>query len=77
MREYPTSHVHLHDFVSKCNVGYSLMFLYVNLCLSVMLGILSCSFTLIKVKEQLVVRPDIDVNEHERIPNITLTHKLK
>jgi hypothetical protein len=31
----------------------------------------------IKVKEQLVVRKDIDVNEHERLSNITLRHKLK
>jgi hypothetical protein len=28
----------------------------------------------IKVKEQLVVRKDIDVNEHERLSNITLRH---
>jgi hypothetical protein len=33
--------------------------------------------TQIKVKEQLVVRKDIDVNEHERLSNITLRHKLK
>jgi hypothetical protein len=32
--------------------------------------------TQIKVMEQLVVGHDIDVNEHERIPNITLRHKL-
>ena len=30
-----------------------------------------------KVKEQLVVRNDIDVNEHERLSNFTLRHKLK
>ena len=30
-----------------------------------------------KVKEQLVVRNDMDVNEHERLSNITLRHKLK
>jgi hypothetical protein len=29
----------------------------------------------IKVKEQLVVRKDMDVNEHERLSNITLRHK--
>ena len=33
--------------------------------------------TQIKVKEQFVVRKDIDVNEHERLSNITLRHKLK
>ena len=27
---------------------------------------------IIKVKEKLVVRKDIDVNEHERLSNITL-----
>ena len=31
----------------------------------------------IKVKEQLVVIKDIDVNEHERLSNITLRYKLK
>ena len=29
-----------------------------------------------KVKEQLVVRKDVDVNKHERLSNITLRHKL-
>ena len=33
--------------------------------------------TQIKVKEQLVVRQDMDVNEHERLSNFTLRHKLK
>ena len=33
--------------------------------------------TQIKVKEQLVVRKDMDLNEHERLSNITLRHKLK
>ena len=36
-----------------------------------------CTKTQIKVKEQLVVRKDMDVNEHERLSNITLRHKLK
>ena len=31
----------------------------------------------IKENKQLVVRKDIDVNEHERLSNITLRHKLK
>ena len=31
----------------------------------------------IKVKEQLVVRQDMDVNEHKRLFNITLGYKLK
>ena len=33
--------------------------------------------THIKVKEQLVVRKDMNVIEHERLSNITLRHKLK
>ena len=33
--------------------------------------------TQIQVKEQLVVRKNMDVNEHERLSNITLKHKLK
>jgi hypothetical protein len=33
--------------------------------------------TQIKEKEQLEGRKDIDVNEHERLSNITLRHKLK
>ena len=30
-----------------------------------------------KLKEQFAVRKDMDVNEHERLSNITLSHKLK
>ena len=33
--------------------------------------------TQVKVKEQLVVRKDMDVNEDERLSNFTLRHKLK
>ena len=33
--------------------------------------------TQIQVKEQLVVRKNMDVNEHERLSNIILGHKLK
>jgi hypothetical protein len=33
-----------------------------------------CTWTHINVKEQLVVRKDMDVNEHERLSNITLRH---
>ena len=35
------------------------------------------TLTQIKGKEQLVVRKDMDVNEHERLSYITLRHKLK
>jgi len=30
-----------------------------------------------KVKEQFAVRKDVDVNEHERLSNITLRYKLE
>ena len=33
--------------------------------------------TQIELKEQLVVRKDMDVNGHEILFNITLRHKLK
>jgi hypothetical protein len=58
-------------FVYIYILSYYKLFLYFNLCLSVV------NRTQIKVKEQLVVRKDIDVNEHERLSNITLKHKLK
>jgi hypothetical protein len=29
------------------------------------------------VKEQLIVRNNMDVNQHKRLSNITLRHKLK
>ena len=35
------------------------------------------TYTQMKVKEQLVVRKAIDVNEHESLSNITLRYKLK
>jgi hypothetical protein len=35
------------------------------------------TWTQIKVKEQLVVRKDMDVNDHMRLSNFTLRHKLK
>ena len=33
------------------------------------------TWTQIKVKEQLVVRKDMDVNEHERLSNLTACSK--
>ena len=30
-----------------------------------------------KVKEQLVVRNDINVNEHDRLSNITIRHRVR
>ena len=38
---------------------------------------LTLQWAQIKVKEQLVVRKDMDVNEHERLSYITLRHILK
>ena len=35
------------------------------------------TWTQMKVKVQLVVIKNMDVNEHERLSNITLRHKLK
>jgi hypothetical protein len=35
------------------------------------------TLTQLKVREQLVVRKDIDVNKHERLSNITIMDKLK
>ena len=35
------------------------------------------TYTQIKVEEQLVVRNDMDINEHERLSNIALRHRLK
>jgi hypothetical protein len=32
---------------------------------------------MIKVKEQLVAKKDMDVNKHERLSNITLRHRLE
>jgi hypothetical protein len=58
-------------------LSYYKLFLYINLCLSVKLDSLMFIYThIINVKEQLVVRKDMDVNEHERLSNITLRHKL-
>jgi hypothetical protein len=34
-------------------------------------------FIYIHVKEQLVVRKDMDVNEHEKLSTFTLRHKFK
>ena len=35
------------------------------------------TWTQIKVTEQLVVRTDMDTDEHKQLSNITLRHKLK
>jgi hypothetical protein len=53
-------------------LSYYKLFLNFSLCPSVMLNSLHYTLTQTKVKEQLVVRKDMDVNEHERLFNITL-----
>jgi uncharacterized membrane protein len=64
--------------VSKRNVGKSLMFIYINILSYYKLFLyFNYTWTQIKVKKQFVVRKDMDVNEHERLSNITLGHKLK
>jgi hypothetical protein len=54
-------------FIYNYILPYYKLLLDFNLCLSVMLD----------NQEQLVVRKDMDVNEHERLSNITLRHTLK
>jgi hypothetical protein len=71
----------------KCSTAITVLFLYFMLCLKVQLDTVVSlvhlhpytffTKTQIKVKEQLVVRKDMDVNEHDRLSNITLRHKLK
>ena len=39
--------------------------------------LLNITLRQIKAKEQVVIGNNIDVNEHEGLPNITLRHKLK
>jgi hypothetical protein len=57
---------------SMCS--YYMLFLDFSLFLRVMLH---HSWTRIKVKEQHVIKTDMDVNKHERLHNITLRNKLK
>ena len=71
MRDYPT--LHLDTNASKgtaCSIKrYGCKWTWET--------IQQYNWTQIQVKEQLVVRKDMDVNEHERPSNITLGHKLK
>jgi hypothetical protein len=52
----------------KCRTEIKVVFLYLNLCLSVMLDSVSCAY---KVKK------DMDVNEHEKLSNFTPRHTFK
>jgi hypothetical protein len=58
-------------------LSYYKLFLYFNLCLSVMLGSLSFSFTSISFLTTSCSFTYMDVNENERLSNITLRHKLE
>jgi hypothetical protein len=51
--------------VSKCNVGHSFMFIYIHIL----------SYYKLFLYFNLCL--NMDVNEHERVSNITLRHKLK
>ena len=71
MRDYPTLHLDTDKSEgTACNkIWYG--------CTWTWETIQHYTLTQIKVKEQLVVWKDIDVNEHERLSNITLRHRLK
>ena len=71
MRDYPTLHLDInYSKGTACSKkGYGSKWTWETIQLY--------TETQIKVKEQLIVRKDMDVNEHERLSNITLIHKLK
>ena len=66
MRDYPT--LHLDTNKSKGTVGSKKGYG----CKWTWETIQHYTCTQIKIKEQLVVRKDMDVNEHERLSNFTL-----
>jgi hypothetical protein len=71
MRDFPTLHLDTHSSKgTACSKkGYGCKWTWET--------IQHYTWTHIQVKEQLVVRKDMGVNEHERISNITLGHKFK
>ena len=70
-RDYPTLHLNTNESKeTACNmIG--------NACKWTRKTTQHYTYTQMKVKEQLVVRKAIDVNEHESLSNITLRYKLK
>ena len=70
-RDYPTLHLDTNESKeTTCNtIG--------NACKWTRETTQHYTWTQIKVNEQVVVRKDMDVNEQERLPNITLRHKWK
>jgi len=71
MRDYPTLHLDTNSSKgAACSKkGYGCKWTWET--------IQQYTETQIKVNEQLVVRKDLDVNEHEGLSNITLRHKWK
>jgi hypothetical protein len=71
MRDYPTLHLDTNSRkgTAGSKKGYGWKWTWET--------IQHYTWTQIQVKEQLVVRKDMDVNEHERPSNITLGHKFK
>ena len=71
MRDYPTLHLdtYLSEWTACSKIGYGCKWTWETIQHYIL--------TQIKVKEQLVVRNGVDVNEHERLSNITLRHRLK
>ena len=66
MREYPTLHLDTNKSkgTAGSKKGYGCKWTWET--------IQHYTWTQIKVKEQLLVRKDMDVNEHERLSNFTL-----
>jgi hypothetical protein len=71
MRDYPTLHLDTHEskWMACGNKEYG--------CKWTRETTQHYTYTQIKVKEQLVVRKAIDVNEHASLSNITLGYKLR
>jgi hypothetical protein len=71
MRDYPTLHLDTNSSkgMACSKKGYG--------CKWTWESIQHYTRTQIQEKEQLVVRKNMDINEHERLSNIALRHKLK
>jgi hypothetical protein len=70
-RDYLTSHL---DTNQRRGTAYSMKGYW---CKWTREAIKHYTYIQIKVKEQRVVRKDLDVNEKERLSNITLRQKIK
>jgi hypothetical protein len=71
IRDYPTLHLYTNQSKGTAGIkkGYGCKWTWGTTQ--------HYTYTQIKVKEQLVLRKDMDVNVHEGLPNITLIHKSK